>query len=353
MAKRKRLTPARQDFLEAEPSAAEFDPVSAESIPAPETKSMFPLGVARMAPHRPPIAQVAGEASVRAALDELTQTIARARAEGRMLEALPLDQIDADHLVRDRMVQHDDEMQALLASLRARGQQVPVEVIDRGESALPRYGLISGWRRLMGLRMIASEPEQSLSETRILAIVRQPRSSAEAYVAMVEENEIRADISFYERARIVLKALEAGVFSEPKQALQSLFGNVSRAKRSKIKSFMTIVATLDGALRFPAAISERAGLDLVKRLEADAGLAERLQARLALAQPQTSEAELAILMAPERPALSPPGQSIEADERPQGEFEIAFDPEAQTLRISGAGVDARLVRDLERWLARR
>ena len=353
MAKRKRLTPARPDFLEADHSAPEFDPVPAENAPAPETKSMFPLGVARMAPaHRPPIAQVAGEASVRAALDELTQTLSRARAEGRILEALPLEQIDADHLVRDRMVQHDDEMQALLASLRARGQQVPVEVIDRGEGTLPRYGLISGWRRLMGLRIIASEPEQSLSETKILAIVRQPRSSAEAYVAMVEENEIRADISFYERARIVLKALEAGVFSEPKQALQSLFGNVSRAKRSKIKSFMTIVAALDGALRFPAAISERAGLDLVKRLDADAGLAARLQARLETARPQTAEAEAAILMAPERPAPQPASETLSPEPLSEA-FEIEFDAGAQTIRITGPGVDARLARDLERWLSRR
>ena len=352
MAKRKRLTPARPDFLDAELSGTEFDPVPAETVSAPEAKAMFPLGVARMAPSRPPIAQVAGEASVRAALDELTQTMTRVRAEGRLLEALPLDQIDADHLVRDRMVQHDDEMQALLASLRARGQQVPVEVIDRGEGTLPRYGLISGWRRLMGLRMIASEPEQSLSEVKILAIVRQPKSSAEAYVAMVEENEIRADISFYERARIVLKALEGGVFSESKQALQSLFGNVSRAKRSKIKSFMTIVAALDGALRFPAAISERAGLDLVKRLEADPGLAGRLQARLDAVRPQTAEAELAILMTPERPAPQPAAEDA-APEPAQSGFVVELDAEAQVITISGEGVDARLLRDLERWLSRR
>ena len=143
------------------------------------------------------------------------------------------------------------------------------------------------------------------------------------------------------------------MFSEPKQALQSLFGNVSRAKRSKIKSFMTIVAALDGDLRFPAAISERAGLDLVKRLDADAGLAGRLRARLAQLQPQAAEAELAILMAPERPALSPPSHETEIEERHRDDFEIDFDPEAQTVRVTGPGVDARLVRDLERWLSRR
>lgn len=319
------------------------DMVAEDAIPAgAETKSIFPMGVARTV-SRPPIAQVAGEASALSALEEMASEITRARAEGRIVQRLALDDIDADHLVRDRMAVDDEETAVLVASIRARGQQTPVEVLDRGEGVRPRYGLISGWRRIAALRETGAE--------NALAIVRAPATAAEAYVAMVEENEIRADISFYERARIVAKALEAGVFSEPKEALQSLFGNVSRAKRSKIKSFMTIVAALDGALHFPAAISERAGLDLVKRLEADPGLSARLIARLSAAAPQTAEAELAILMAAERPA--PSADRPEAEPRESAAFEIEFDPAAHTVRVSGLTVDARFVRDLERWLARR
>lgn len=309
-------------------------PDAAEAIPAgTETKSIFPVG------GRPPIAQVAGEASALAALEDLSSEMARARAEGRIVEAIALEAVAADHLVRDRMVLDDEEMEALTASIRARGQQVPIEVIDRGEGALPRYGLISGWRRLSALRRIGAD--------RVLAIVRQPRTAAEAYVAMVEENEIRSDISFYERARIVTKALEQGVYDDPKSALQDLFGNVSRAKRSKIKSFMTIVAALDGVLRFPAAISERAGLDLVRRLEADDTLAGQLGDRLAAETPATPEAEMAILSQAVPPA---PKASVDADLLP---FEVDLDAAAHTIRISGAGVDATLERALKRWLARR
>ena len=322
---RRRLTPPNPALI----------PEQQDPVPAGiETKSMFPLGGGRAA-SRPPIAQVAGEASALSALEDMTAEIARVRAEGRLIQRVMLDEIAADHLVRDRLATGGEEMEGLTASIRARGQQVPLEVLDRGASALPRYGLISGWRRLTALREIGSETA--------LVIVRQPATAAEAYVAMVEENEIRADISFYERARIVSKALEQGVYEDPKAALQDLFGNVSRAKRSKIKSFMTIVAMLDGALRFPAAISEKAGLDLVRRLEADPDLASRLTARLAEARPQTAEAELALLG--ERPRAPAPPPMPAAD--------VNFDAQARRIEISGPAVDEALLRDLRRWLAAR
>ncbi|MFC3060299.1 ParB/RepB/Spo0J family partition protein [Paenirhodobacter populi] len=323
---RRRLTPPNPAPLTEEK----------DTIPAGiETKSMFPMGVARTV-SRPPIAQVAGEASALSALEDLTAEMARARAEGRIVQRIALDDIAVDHLMRDRMTVDGEEMEGLVASIRARGQQVPVEVLDRGEGAVPRYGLISGWRRVFALRETGAETA--------LAILRAPATAAEAYVAMVEENEIRADISFYERARVVVKALEQGVYPDPKSALQGLFGNVSRAKRSKIKSFMTIVSALDGALRFPAAISEKAGLDLVRRIEAEPDLTARLTARLTEEAPHTPGAELAILAARPEPATPAPAR-IEA--------EAHYDPATRTIRISGAGVDEALLAALRRWLAAR
>ena len=78
-----------------------------------------------------------------------------------------------------------DEMAALVASLRARGQQVPIEVVAREAKGTGRngYGLISGLRRVMALREIGA--------AEVLALVRRPETSSEAYLAMVEENEIR------------------------------------------------------------------------------------------------------------------------------------------------------------------
>ena len=48
-----------------------------------------------------------------------------ARAEGRLVQRLPLDAIEDDHLIRDRVIGDPDEMAALKDSLRARGQRSP------------------------------------------------------------------------------------------------------------------------------------------------------------------------------------------------------------------------------------
>jgi hypothetical protein len=235
MAKRKRLTPAQAGFGDA----------------APVTQS------------RSPIAHVVGDAAVAATLDELSTTLQTARQNGRLVLELPLDSVIDDYLVRDRIVVDAAAQEALTKSLRARGQQTPIEV-----TALPgseRYGLISGWRRLTALRALAEETGRAEFET-VLALLRPPADLAQSYIAMVEENEIRAALSFFERARIVARSLDAGVFETEKAALQSLFSAASYAQRSKIKSFLPIVAALDGVLLFPTYLTERAGLALSKAL---------------------------------------------------------------------------------------
>ncbi len=270
MAKRKRLTPA--------------NPVYLDDTPAP---------VAGMFTRPAPIADVARAASSTAAFEELADTLTRARTEGRMVLDLPLDALDIGYLVRDRVVAEDSEMDSLRASLLARGQQTPVEVADLGGG---RYGLISGWRRCQALLQLADETGEDRF-TRVLALLRRPDQASDAYLAMVEENEIRVGLSYYERARIVLKSVEQGVFASRKAALQQLFHAASRAKRSKIGSFLGIVEALDGTLRFPQALAERAGLSLSRALEDDPALAARLQQALTAAAPQTPEAEQAVVQA--------------------------------------------------------
>ena len=270
MAKRKRLTPPNPAFLDT---------------PAPETKSMF------SAPGNAPIADVARDASASAALNELTDTMARARDEGRMVVQLPLDQIEVDYLVRDRLVVDETEMRTLKMSLRSRGQQTPIEVMQLGDG---RYGLISGWRRCKALSLIAEEDRDY--DPTVLALLRKPEEASDAYLAMVEENEIRVDLSYFERARIVSKAVEEGVYAMERTALQDLFRSASRAKRSKIGSFLPVVRALDGHLRFPHVLSERLGLGLAQALTEDAGFADTVHAALAQADADSAEAETAVLV---------------------------------------------------------
>ena len=115
--------------------------VPTDTIPSDlETKSAFPAPRARM-----PIADVAGEVAGRAALEEVAREMTAAEEEGRVVKKLPLEQIVLRHLARDRMVLDEEEMAALMASLEARGQQTPIEVLEsRFPVRVLRYGLRRG-----------------------------------------------------------------------------------------------------------------------------------------------------------------------------------------------------------------
>jgi hypothetical protein len=378
MAKRRRLNPA--------PFAAPFT-----SGPAPETKAMPPAAGASPGPAptpgpgpaaagpglapglaaAAPIARVAAETAAAAAFDEVAGALAAARAEGRLALRLPLAAVVADHLVRDRVALDDEEMAALMASLAAHGQRTPIDVTDLGDG---RYGLISGWRRLSALGRLAAETgEARFAE--VLAVVRRPETAAAAYVAMVEENEIRHGLSYYERARIVARAADQGVFGSDREALQTLFAAASRPRRSKIGAFVGIVRALDGVLRFPAAIPERLGLGLAALIEREPGRAGTLAASLA-AQParypldelaridaavEAAEraAERAAGQVARAAARADPGRDSGRDPGTGGRTEIApgvrlevGGPARQPVyRLSGPGLPADFPARLRAWLA--
>lgn len=353
MAKRKRLTPAQPAFLEEAPAAA----LSPGLTPGPAA----------------PIAQVAGDSAARAALEELSDELAAVRSGGRMIELIPLDAIDTRYLVRDRLEQDEDEMAALAGSIRARGQQTPIEVAPlTGPVGGITYGLVSGWRRLSALkRLYAEESEPEFAKVK--ALVVRPESAAAAYVAMVEENEIRVNLSHYERARIAVKALGEGVYPDRKSALQGLFANVPRAKRSKIGSFMVLVEALDDVLHFPTAISEKLGLALVRRMGEETDFAANLKAALQADPRRAAEAELSVLnrclaagkpsaaTAPEAQAPRPRARSTSdlpvAGERlrlPVGRgITLSFTSADNRIELTGKAVDAALVEALQDWLNNR
>ena len=294
---------------------------------------------------RAPIAAEAAEASAAAGFEEMADALHRARAEGRMILSLPLDEIDANHLVRDRTVLHSEDLEALQSSIAARGQQTPIEVVALENG---RYGLISGLRRLTVLRHLhALDPEAGFGTAK--ALLRSPGDSAEAYLAMVEENEIRVGLSYYERARIAAKAVEQGVFDSPKTALLTLYRAASRAKRSKIRSFLTLVEALDGALEFPEQIGERLGLQLSAAFEAEPALARRLRAHLGQVRGQTAEAERAAL---EAALKGPGGAKTESNkgEMPVSPRDLRVQRSGQCLVIEGAGVTPALEKAVQEFL---
>ena len=367
MAKRKRLSPAQDSYLAS----------------APESKSAL-AGPLPTAAGAAPIAQVAGAASTEAALQEVSAVLQQARARGLMVEEIDLDLIDETHLVRDRIAQDEDEMAALMGSLRARGQQTPIEVVPlEGRLDGKAWGLISGWRRLSALRRLYGEASET-EFSQVKALVIRPDSAEAAYVAMVEENEIRVNLSHYERARIAVRALREGVFPSQKKALQGLFANVPRAKRSKIGSFVTLVEALDAVLYFPTAISEKLGLALVRQIGEDPGFGTRLKAALQAAERGTAAEELAVLNTTlaadhsvQDASLNPPLEpQMAADTAVSSQprirqttaevgmqervttqlapgLRLGFQPGAQRIELSGTAVDAALLEDLKAWVSQR
>lgn len=382
MAKRKRLTPARNSYLSTAEARATATPATGLGQSGSGSRS---VGAA-------PIAQVASETSATAALEELSGVLANARAKGLMVEEIPLEAIDVAYLVRDRIVQDQDDMRALMESIRARGQQTPIEVVrlehPRGGVT---HGLISGWRRLTALNRLYKETSEPKFAA-VRALVVQPETAADAYLAMVEENEIRVNLSHYERARIAVQALAEGVYPDQRKALLGLFLNVPRAKRSKIASFVTLVEALDDVLKFPTAIPEKLGLGLARRIEEDPSRGADLAAHLRATQRGTASEELEVLQQhlelwnatlsddlgsdvpqgtdaraeqpspapspisatgpanppPARPAASP-RQSVEAAPG----VRLTFASAAQKIELSGTAVTADLLADLKAWLATR
>ena len=150
-----------------------------------------------------------------------------------------------------------------------------------------RFGLISGLRRVLALR------EMGVAE--VLAFVRKPESPATSYVAMVEENEIRAGLSFYERANIAVQAVGAGVYPNVQTAVKGLFAHVAPAKRSKILRFVVLRDALGRRLSFPTAIPEKLGLALASAIEADAAAATRITDALRKTPPADAAAERRVL----------------------------------------------------------
>lgn len=345
MAKRKRLNGPLQDYLVAADASA-HSPVST-----------------------PPIARVAGDAAVSAALDEVSRELTNARTEGRLVVRLPLDSVDVAWLARDRVnpgTVDDPDFAALVESLRRNGQRTPIEVVEMGAD---RYGLISGWRRLTALRRLHDETGED-QFANVLAFLRQPKNAEDAYVAMVEENEIRLALSYYERARIAAKSVEAGVFETPKSALQTLFASASRAKRSKIGSFLGLYRVLGDDIYFPQALTERLGLALCKVLEADEAAGRRLIDHLRTNRPQSPEAEQSLLLGfvdnvskaraetqkpPTGSSVSPPAPTTRLEETvPASAQEVCpgvfLAQDAGMVQISGPAVDPAFCTRLEAWL---
>lgn len=299
--------------------------------------------------HLPPVARIAADAATQAALDDLAAELRQARSSGRMVLDLPLDAIEATHLQRDRMHMDPDDMASLKASIRHRNQQIPIDVVSLPNG---RYGLISGARRLTALKMLHDETGDARFAT-IKALLRPFDAAPEAYLAMVEENEIRADLSFYERGRLAFEAARLGVFDSPAVAVRMLFQHAPAPKRSKILSFVALHEALGDALRFPEAIPEKLGLALVKAMQENPEMTFRLRDGLAAAEINKAADERKVL----ETGLQAVSERKPRDARPDSQENagagIRMEARPGKVVLSGGGVTDALIAALGKWLDNR
>ena len=293
---------AKRRKLEA-PSPEELDRIEGEF--RSETSGRVALGAGGAIA---PIAQVAADSAAMvepASAEERAghaknaadaKRLEDARADGRLMIDLPLEEIDADALIRDRIDLDEAEMTELRQSIAASGLRLPIEVFElptpREDGA--RYALVSGYRRYRAVEALRALAEQE-KYNHIRAVIRPPAEADAAFVAMVEENEVRSELSHFERGRIAVISAQQGAFVNVEDAVNRLFATASKAKRSKVRSFALIFEELGDMLSFPEQLTERQGLRLAQALRN--GAEAKLRDALGDRRPADGEGEWALIEA--------------------------------------------------------
>jgi ParB family chromosome partitioning protein len=213
---------------------------------------------------------------------------------------IPLDAIEAEALPRDRTSVEPEALSELQSSILASGLRQPIEVFaaapepgDAPGDDGPRYGLISGYRRLAAFRALASgsDPRFAL----IPAFVRRPEGVAEALADMIAENEIRADLSPWEKGRIVVEARDQGLFPTLDDAVAKLYPALDRFKRNRIRAVADVVDAIGyDTLNKPEALSQAQLLRLGTALRA--GLGELIEHAISQSSETSPEAQWRLIV---------------------------------------------------------
>ncbi|MEM6896875.1 MAG: ParB N-terminal domain-containing protein [Pseudomonadota bacterium] len=256
------------------PTAAELDKIETEFKEAQEDAT-------GSRPQPAPIAQVAAEAAALTGLPAPedvadAQALRDAQNDARLIELIDIDAINPNALIRDRTVIEAADQQELRDSILANGLRLPIEVFELTEPHGPfRYGLVSGYRRHMAVSELYEKTEiPTFAKIRALVVPR--KTAGDTFAAMVEENEVRAGLSPFERGRIAVVAHQEGAFGSVEEAVNKMFATASKAKRSKIRSFALVFEELGDMLEYGDSLSERQGLRLATALREGQGDAFRI-----------------------------------------------------------------------------
>ncbi len=217
---------------------------------------------------------------------------------------IPTDQIDENALPRDRTQLDAAALTELQHAVAANGLRNPIEVFATQDG----YGLISGYRRLHAIRAL-HDLTGDAKYAQIDTTLRTPQDQQAALAQMIEENEIRADLSPWERALIAVRSTDQGLFPTLDAALQTLYPQAARQKRAKLRGVAEVIdATLD-LLAEPETLSEARLLRIANVLRL--GWTEILRTALEEASADTASAQWQII----RPILEE-AETLQSEDRP-------------------------------------
>ncbi len=281
----------------------DFDPGSDDTTPVPEpTSASAPTpadgprvrDLERRGPMASAISENAAalserqdaEAAIRAENDRLAHEYVALKKDGAIVGKVLVNQIRLTKLTRDRSNAVDPELDELKASIREVGLSNPIHV----EEVKPgHYELIQGFRRWSAFKGLLAETGDDAYARIPAVLVASGSALDQLYRRMVDENLVRKDISFAEMANLATHYAREMQGTVP-EAVDALFASAGRQKRSYIRHFAELLRKIGRELKFPEAIPRALGLRLVKALDADPKLAERI-ATVLKAQPDRKAAE--------------------------------------------------------------
>ena len=233
------------------------------------------------------------EQRIRAENDALAHEFVKAQGQGLVMQRIPLDAVHTRKLTRDRSDVDAGDLQELCDSIAAIGLSNPIRV----ERCDDGYELVQGLRRLSAFRRLdVAHPAEGYDA--IPAVVMDSGETLDMlYRRMVDENLIRADVSFAEMARLA-EAYAADpdtATDDPDAAVDVLFGSVGKQKRSYIRGFVRLLHMAGPLLKYPAALPRALGLAVRKELEADPAALPKLRTLLARSPDRSAEEEAQVL----------------------------------------------------------
>ncbi|MTE01050.1 plasmid partitioning protein RepB [Paracoccus sp. YIM 132242] len=232
---------------------------------------------------RPPLPR-----SERGAIGAVSKSISELK--NRAIIEVPADLIDHAGL-DDRLDEDPQGIEALMASIKDYGQQVPV-LLRHSPNAEGRYDVVFGRRRVAAMRRLGLP---------VKAMVRS-LNDRELVVAQGQENSARKDLSFIEKANFARQMVAAGYE-------RRLICDALSIDKTVISRMLSVIDALPDALIRAIGAAPSAGRDRWLAL-AQKAEGRKVEDLVPLAQGADSDARFAAVLAavsapPARPASRP------------------------------------------------